>query len=173
MPPVKSNLDTYYNHGDIRQAQKEQTQLANELGAGWPIEVAAKRVGISTEQAYTYIKADPQLQARIFQLRGHPLLGPEETVTAEEQLKQAKRESLPSILTLAMVRDNPEAKLETRVKASEILLKLNPDLVAAQKVEAEVVHRHVLELPQLSGLRELLQEANQPAIEAEYQEVKQ
>ena len=92
MPPVKSNLDTHYNHGDIRQAQKEQTQLANELGAGWPIEVAAKRVGISTEQAYTYIKADPQLQARIFQLRGHPLLGPEETVTAEEQLKQAKRD---------------------------------------------------------------------------------
>jgi hypothetical protein len=143
-------------------------ELGEILGAGWPIESAAQRMGIPVTEAYSMIRADPQLQMRIFQLRGHPINLDE--VSPADQLAQIKREAMPSIFTLAYVRDNLEARLQDRLKAAEVLLKMNPDLEVTRKVEAEVIHHHVLEVPQLAGLKSIMEEIahpSQPAIEAE------
>lgn len=171
IPPPDSGESMAFNSPELRATQKKMTELAHELGEGWPIEEAARRIGITVDQAHNFVRSDRALQARIFQLRGHPII-PEE-MTPAQQLAAIKAETPASIRTIAMIRDNPQANLSTRLKAAETLASMNPDLQVAKKIDAEVVHRHVIELPKMDGMRAILEEvgAGNPALDGEFTEV--
>lgn len=170
IPPPGSGMAAAFDSPDLRATQLKMTELAHELGEGWPIEEAARRCGLTPAQAHIMVQSDRALQARIFQLRGHPILA--EEMTPAEQLAAIKAETPASIRTIAMIRDNPGANLSTRLKAAETLAAMNPDLQVAKKIDAEVVHRHIIELPKMDGMRALLNEVGAaPALEGEFTEL--